>query len=54
MGATLIKRIFYAAGPGNIIATHRFWKENKRNPTQVSLTYSGQVQDFCREIGAVA
>jgi glycosyltransferase involved in cell wall biosynthesis len=50
----LIKRVFWAAGPGDIIDAHRYWKRNEPYPTEVSLTFSGQIEDFCKEIGAKA
>ena len=46
--------MLYCAGPGNIIETHRQWRSNKQNATEVSLTFSGQIQDFCRDIHATA
>jgi len=45
-------RIFYLSGPGNIIDSHGHWKARRQNPTEVSLTFSGQVQDACKAIGA--
>lgn len=47
-------RIFYAAGPGRIIAAHKHWREGTDDPTQMSLTYSGQFADLCRDLGAAA
>ena len=46
-------RIIFAAGPGDVIGTYRHWKAGQDDPSQVSLTYSGQFFDFCREIGAM-
>jgi glycogen(starch) synthase len=50
----LIKRVFWCAGPGDIIDAHQYWKQNARYPTEVSLTFSGQIEDFCKEINATA
>lgn len=50
----MIKRVFWCAGPGDIIDAHRYWKRGARYPTEVSLTFSGQIEDFCQEIGAMA
>jgi glycogen synthase len=50
----LIRRVFYSSGPGNIIGSHEYWKRNEHDPTEVSVTFSSQVQDFCRDIGAEA
>ncbi|MEH2526205.1 MULTISPECIES: glycosyltransferase family 4 protein [unclassified Bradyrhizobium] len=47
-------RIFYAAGPGNVIGVHEHWKANADDPGQMSLTYSGQFEDLCRELNADA
>ena len=41
-------RIFYAAGPGNVIRAHQHWKAGEHDPTEVSITFSSQVEEFCR------
>jgi glycosyltransferase involved in cell wall biosynthesis len=43
-------RIFYAAGPGNVIGTYRHYLQGEHDPTQVSKTYSGQFFDVCRKL----
>lgn len=45
-------RILYAAGPGDVIGTYRHWVAGQDDPSQVSLTYSGQFFDVCRDLGA--
>jgi len=51
----LIKRIFYAAGgPGDIIAAHNNWKSGTHMQGEVSITFSSQIEDFCKEIGVEA
>jgi len=46
-------RIFYcASGPGDLIESHRRWTIKEHNPTEVAITFSGQIQDFCHQIGA--
>jgi glycogen synthase len=50
----LIKRVFHCTGPGNIIGSYEYWKRNEHDPSEVSVTFSSQVQDFCRDIGAEA
>ncbi|MDX2034412.1 MAG: glycosyltransferase family 4 protein [Blastocatellia bacterium] len=45
-------RILYAAGPGDVIGTYRHWLAGQDDPSQVSMTYSGQFFDVCRELGA--
>lgn len=47
-------KIFYAAGPGDIIGAHRSWKDGQDDPTQMSLTYSGQFEDLCQDVNATA
>ena len=48
-------RIFYACtGGANIIDAHRFWRAGQQDPGQVSITFSSQIADFCRDIGATA
>lgn len=44
-------RIFYAAGPGDVIATYRHWLRGEDDPQQVSMTISGMFYDLCREGG---
>jgi glycosyltransferase involved in cell wall biosynthesis len=50
----LIKRVFYCSSAGNIIESHQHWKRNQNNPTEVSITFSGQIEAFCKDIGATA
>lgn len=47
-------RIFYAAGPGDIIQAHKYWSANQHNPSEVSITFSSQFEEFCRDVGAEA
>jgi glycogen synthase len=47
-------RVFHAAGPGDIIMAHGFWKRNEHCPTEVTITYSSQFEQFCEDIGAEA
>ncbi len=46
-------RIVYAAGDGNLLQTYRYWKQGKDDPTQLSMTYSGQFFDACRRMGCL-
>ncbi len=51
----MISRIFYAAsGPGDLIESNERWKRGEHNPSEVSITFSGQIQDFCRDSNLVA
>jgi glycosyltransferase involved in cell wall biosynthesis len=45
-------RIYYAAGNGDVMGTYGHWKEEKDDPTQLSMTYSGQFYDLCRRLGS--
>src|SRR5271154_641190 len=47
-------RIFYAAGPGNVIGTYRHWKQHRDDPSQLAVTYSGQFYQVVRDLGAKA
>ncbi|MDR3466934.1 MAG: glycosyltransferase family 4 protein [Xanthobacteraceae bacterium] len=50
----MAQRIFYAAGPGNVIRAHKHWEQGQLDPSQMSRTYSGQFADFCKSIAADA
>jgi glycogen synthase len=45
-------RILYAAGPGNVIGTYKYWLNGQDDPSQVCVTYSGQFYDVCRFLDA--
>ena len=47
-------RIFHAEGPGDVIQAHRRWMNGEDDPGQMSLTFSSQFADFCRDSGADA
>lgn len=47
-------QLIYAAGPGDVINTYRNWKAGEDDPLQVSMTYSGQFFDVCRDMNARA
>jgi glycosyltransferase involved in cell wall biosynthesis len=47
-------RILFAAGPGNVIQAHKHWVTGEADPSQVSITFSSQFEDFCQDIGAKA
>jgi glycosyltransferase involved in cell wall biosynthesis len=50
-----IRRVFYAsAGGADIIASHNAWREGRDNPSEVSITFSSQIEEFCQKIGAKA
>jgi glycogen synthase len=45
-------RVFYAAGPGGLIETHKYWRNGAADPRLTALTYSGQFADFCESVAA--
>lgn len=45
-------RLFYAAGPGDIIGTFGHWREGRDDPSEVAVTYSSQFFDACRDLDA--
>lgn len=47
-------RLFYAAGPGDVVGTFHHWQRGAHDPTQVAMTYSGQFYSLCEEINAHA
>lgn len=47
-------RVLYAAGPGNVIGTYNYWVKGEEDPSQVSVTYSGQFYDVCQALDAEA
>ena len=49
-----MQRIFHAAGPGNIIQAHKYWAKGQHFPGEVSITFSSQFEEFCKNIGAEA
>ncbi len=48
------RRIFYAAGPGNVIEAHRNWRSGVDDPSQMAVTYSSQFEQFYRDLGSPA
>jgi len=50
----MVCRVIYAAGPGDVIEAHKYWKQGEHFPSEVSITFSSQFEDFCKEIGAEA
>jgi glycosyltransferase involved in cell wall biosynthesis len=50
----MIRRVFYASGPGDVIDAHRSWKRGEDLDSQVSITFSSQIEEFCRDCGASA
>ena len=51
----MFKRIVYiSAGNANLIQSHEFWAKGENNPNETSITFSGQIESFVREIGAEA
>jgi glycogen synthase len=47
-------RIFFAAGPGNVIGAHQHWRAGVLDPGQMSITFSSEFEALCAEIGASA
>jgi glycogen synthase len=46
------RRVFYAAGPGDAASAHEHWKRGIHDPTEVSITFSGQIEQYCKDVGA--
>jgi glycogen(starch) synthase len=47
-------RVFYAAGPGDVIRAHQHWMRKESDPNQLPIGYSSEFCDFCLDIGAEA
>lgn len=47
-------KIFYIAGPGDVVGTYRHYLKGEHDPGQVAVTYSGQFFDVCRDLGLEA
>ena len=47
-------KIFYAAGPGNLIGTYKFHRVGEHDPSQLAITYSSQFFDVCRKLNLKA
>lgn len=46
------KRIFYVAGPGDAIHAHKHWVQGIHDPTEVSITFSSQIEQYAKDVGA--
>jgi glycosyltransferase involved in cell wall biosynthesis len=44
-------RVFYAAGPGDVVQTYRVWRTGAEYLAETSRTYSGEFFEFCRRGG---
>jgi glycosyltransferase involved in cell wall biosynthesis len=47
-------KLLYAAGPGDVVGTFDHWLAGRDDPSEVSVTYSSQFFDACRDAGAQA
>lgn len=45
-------RVFYAAGPGQLIDSHKHWRNGGHDPNLTALAYSSQFAAFCESIEA--
>lgn len=45
------RRVFFAAGPGDVVGTFRHCREGRDDPSQMSVTFSGQFFEVCRDLG---
>ncbi len=46
------KRVFYAAGPGDAVHAHKSWRAGIHDPTEVSITFSSQIEQYAEDTGA--
>jgi len=47
-------RVFHTAGLGRIIEAHEYWKRKEHFPSEVTITFSSQFEQFYHDIGAQA
>jgi glycosyltransferase involved in cell wall biosynthesis len=47
-------RVYYMAGPGDTLASFEHWRAGRDHPEVTHVTYSSQLFDVCRELGAEA
>jgi glycosyltransferase involved in cell wall biosynthesis len=47
-------KLYYAAGPGDVVGTFRHWLAGRRDPRQYAVTYSEQFFAVAAELGAEA
>lgn len=43
--------VYFTGGPADLIKSHHSWKKQEHNPTEVSITFSSQIQQACSELG---
>ena len=46
-----IRVMYFCGGAANLIAAHRSWRASVQHPTEVSVTFSSQIQDACESAG---
>jgi glycosyltransferase involved in cell wall biosynthesis len=46
-----VRRLFYAVGPGEVVAHYRHWRTGDEGLGQTSRTFSGQFFQLCRQRG---
>lgn len=44
------RRVYYTAGPGELIASFQHWRQGIDLPTEVTVTYSSQFFEVCRAL----
>lgn len=45
-------RLSYIAGPGDVVSTYQYWLEGKPDPRVPSVTYSSQIYELTKQLGA--
>ena len=54
-GHKKISRVFYAAaGPANLIGAHQARVAGIQDPSEVAITFSSQIEEFCEDLDATA
>lgn len=45
-----LRAIYCTGGPANLIPAHRYWRGGVHDPTEVSVTFSSQLEQACEEL----
>jgi glycosyltransferase involved in cell wall biosynthesis len=51
LAAQTVRAIYCTGGPANLISAHRHWREGVHEPTEVSVTFSSQIEQACQDHG---
>jgi glycogen synthase len=44
--------VFHYSGPGDAIGAHHHWKRGEPHPREIAITFTSQIEQYCRDVGA--